>query len=137
MGNISNLKRQHLEIQQVVNQIEDLIKQNNLEDKAAQIAQNISILAGKLRIHLDTEDKFLYPDLLKDDRNNLRKMAKEYSEEMGHISEVFMNYKNNFNTKSKIIKNMEGFKSETALVFKVLAKRISKEDNELYPLIDK
>lgn len=137
MGNISNLKRQHLEIQQVVSQIEDLIKQNNLEDKAAKIAQNISILAGKLKIHLDTEDKFLYPDLLKDDRSNLRKMAKEYSEEMGNISKVFMNYKDNFNTKSKIMKNMEGFKSETASVFQVLGKRISKENKELYPLIEK
>lgn len=55
---------------------------------------------------------------------------------MGGISDTFTNYKNKFNTKSKIIsEGNEVFISETKKILVAIEKRISKEESELYKLI--
>ncbi|MFU0825800.1 hemerythrin domain-containing protein [Clostridium sp.] len=135
MGNILNLKRQHVEIRELVNSINSLINRNNIENDAGEIAKNINILSGKVRIHLDSEDKFLYPDLLKEGNERVKNIAAAYTNEMGNIALVFNDYKNKFNTKTKILSDIDGFKKETYKVLKVLSNRLEKEDKELYPLI--
>ncbi|KYH28245.1 MULTISPECIES: hemerythrin domain-containing protein [Clostridium] len=135
MGNISNLKRQHIEIRELVNFISNLINKNNIENDASEIAKNINILSGKVKIHLDSEDKFLYPGLLKEGNEKIKNIASTYINEMGNIALVFNDYKNRFNTKTKILSDIDGFKKETYEVFKVLLNRLEKEDKELYPLI--
>ncbi|QGU95892.1 hemerythrin domain-containing protein [Clostridium bovifaecis] len=135
MGSVLNLKRQHIEIGELIESINKLIKQNNIENDANEIAKNINILSGKVKIHLDSEDKFLYPDLLREGNDKIKSISKSYVNEMGNIAAVFMDYKNRFNTKSKILGNTDGFKKETCNVLKVLTNRLQKEDRELYPLI--
>lgn len=135
MLNVENLRRQHLDVLQIVEDIDFLIKENDFEAKANDIARNVNLLAGKLNIHLGTEDKFMYPRLRASSDDNLRKLAEEYSSEMGHIFKSFTEYKEKYNTRTKILGATENFKKETAEVFKVLKKRMSKEDKELYNLI--
>ncbi|MDF2874818.1 MAG: Hemerythrin cation binding domain protein, partial [Sporomusa sp.] len=70
MADISNLTRQHKEI------IELLDKLNNFATPAAVVKDAFAIsmllgqLAGKINIHLSNEDKFLYPRLM--DSNDVR-----------------------------------------------------------------
>lgn len=59
------------------------------------ITTHINKLAGKLKIHLSSEDKFLYPNLLNGDDNKLKNLANSYINEMGGISDTFTNYKIN------------------------------------------
>ncbi len=132
MADIKNLTRQHGDIDLLIGNIKKLSK-GDIESSIDIIVKDINMLAGKLKIHLDTEDKFLYPDLLNMNNEVLNTMAKEYMKEMGNISSEFIKYKNSFNTKNKIMKNMEQFKIDTIKVFEILEKRIDKEERELYP----
>jgi len=132
MADIKNLTRQHGDIDLLIGNIKKLSK-GDIESSIDIIVKDINMLAGKLKIHLDTEDKFLYPDLLNMNNEVLNTMAKEYMKEMGNISSEFIKYKNSFNTKNKIMKNMEQFKIDTIKIFEILEKRIDKEERELYP----
>jgi hypothetical protein len=135
MINFSALKRQHEEIGDIIGSIKNSIYKNQLEAEANEVALLVSSLAGKLKIHLNAEDLYMYPDLLKSQSGDIRLIAKEYIDEMGHISEAFTAYKNRFNTRSKITADIEAFKSETKKVFAVLEERISKEEASLYSLL--
>lgn len=135
MANIINLKRQHVEIAQLIGVIKGSINKNSIENNADKIAININVLAGKVRIHLDSEDKFLYPELLNSHNEKLKVTAKTYIDTMGDIAPVFMDYKSRFNTKSKILANIGAFKNETNNVLGILLNRLNREDVELYPLI--
>ena len=129
------LERQHKEIEEIVLDIEQKIDNNDIEGDATHIAKQISMLAGKLRIHLATEDKSMYPYLLEKGDEKVKRLAREYADEMGHINEAFMAYKDEFNTRTKIMNNPQGFLSETKRVFKVLGERMAKEDTQLYKYI--
>lgn len=135
MASMTNLKRQHVEIINTIKIIDELMKSNDFEKDSKDIAKSISTLAGKLKIHLDTEDKFLYPNLAKHDNISVRNKANKYIDEMGNICKVFTDYKNKFNTKSKIMNSLDEFKKESKYIFDTIKKRISKEDVDLYPLL--
>lgn len=133
--NISNLERQHTEIKELFEKIDKHIKSSNLMDNIASMVWDINTLAGKLNIHMRTEDRFLYPELINSNNDKLKKMATEYSDEMGNIHSVFTEYKNKFNTRNKILSNKEEFIKESKRVLALLVNRIEKEDLKLYPEI--
>lgn len=135
MADINNLERQHESIREYVNQILVYIKNNQVENDAHEIAKLINTLSGRLKIHLQAEDQHLYPKLKQSDNREIKQTTERYIKEMGNISQVFEDYKNKYNTKSKIYDDINTFKVETSQVFKVLANRLDQEDNYLYPLI--
>lgn len=134
MANINNLTRQHIEILEMIYNIRELMNKD-LEEESSEIAKNINLLSGKLKIHLESEDKFLYPNLLKNENEKIKNIAKCYIDEMGDIFNIFNNYKNQFNTRSKIINNKDNFVINTKEVFDKIEKRMKKEDKELYTLL--
>lgn len=128
MVNIEAYKRQHEEIGEIIKNIRSLVAGGRPEAKANELAFMINTLAGKLKIHLNTEDKYMYPELLNSQSEEVRNTAKVYIEEMGTISETFMAYKERFNTRSKIIAKLDSFESESYRVFSVIEKRIAREE---------
>ena len=134
MANINNLTRQHIEILEMIYNIKELINKD-LEVECSEIAKNINLLSGKLRIHLESEDKFLYPNLLKNENEKIKNIAKCYIDEMGDILNIFNSYKNQFNTRSKIINNKDKFIINTKVTFDKIEKRMEREDRELYKLL--
>lgn len=135
MASITNFNRQHKEILDTIEAIEELINKGTVESNAMDISIKINFLAGKLKIHLDSEDKYLYPDLLKGESIELRKMSTSYMNEMGNILSIFTEYKLKFNTKSKILESTQAFLEQTETIFNTIENRISREERELYPLI--
>lgn len=133
--NINNLERQHTEIKDIFSKIERLLYKNNFNENIDELVLNINTLAGKLKIHMNTEDRLLYPQLINSDVENLKNIANEYSKEMGDIHNIFINFKNKFNTKNKILSDLDGFLEEIKRVFPMLKNRIEKEDKHLYPKI--
>lgn len=124
--------KQHKEIEEKINSIERLIKENNPEKNAEVIASSISTLAGILSIHLGIEDKFMYTKLSVSEDESVRKMAARYKEQMGGIAAEFTNYKKKYNTKQLILNNRNTLKSETDKMFLELKQRIKREEEELY-----
>ncbi len=137
MNSLDNLKRQHIEIEEVLNETVKLIKVGDLKLHGQAIAKNISILAGKLKVHLSAEDNYLYPDFLNNSNLDLRKTAQSYIDEMGDLSSTYMEFKGKYNTERKILKAEEDFVKESKAVFTAIEKRMNKEDKELYVLAAK
>jgi len=137
MNNLENLKRQHTEIFELMNETTKMIAQKDLESNGQNIAKNISSLAGKLKMHLGNEDKFMYPSFLMSKNEELKKKATEYIDEMGDLSSVYMTFKDKYNTRTKILNDQAGFMKESAVVFKAIEKRIKKEDSDLYVIAAK
>jgi len=92
--NLNNLMRQHGDISDEIRLIKEMINKNVMALNAMEAASHINKLAGKLQIHLTSEDKFLYPTLINGKDLSLKKMANLYMNEMGEISQVFTSYKN-------------------------------------------
>lgn len=132
---LETLKRQHEEIAEIISQIKSDIDQKDIAKEALEISSKISNLAGKLKVHLNTEDQYMYPQLLKSSNSEVQTTAQAYIDEMGTISTEFMAYKDRFNTRTKITNEIDLFVSESKRIFSLLQKRIAKEDSNLYQQI--
>lgn len=132
MISVTSLKRQHQEISEAIGSIRSLISGGRVEAWAHEIAMLVNTLAGKLKIHLNTEDKYMYPGLLESGTEELKDLAREYMGEMGAISHIFLQYKERFNTRSKILSAQEAFITESQKVFDLLERRVEREETSLY-----
>jgi len=135
MISVASLKRQHEEISEVIGNIRSFIAGGKVEAGAQEVALLINTLAGKLNIHLNTEDKYMYPGLLESETEELKVLAREYMGEMGAISHIFLQYKEKFNTRSKILSAQEAFIAESQKVFDLLEKRVEREETSLYTIL--
>lgn len=128
-----NLARQHNELYKLLAEMKSL--GYNIESNADKIALNINLLAGKINIHLQSEDKYLYSLLLNSQHTEVRKIAKDFIAEMGHIAKTFNEFKVKFNTKNKILNNINEFKLEYPKIMNAISNRLNKEDKKLYVLL--
>lgn len=135
INNTEQLKKQHENINALIKENIKLVNDKNLELHAPSIAKNISVLAGILQIHLSHEDQYLYPNLLNSDKPEIRNKAKAYIDEMGNLKAVYTDFKNKYNTKSKLMSNPAAFEKEFFDVFGAVEKRMTKEDSDLYMLL--
>lgn len=136
MSNLNMLKRQHSEVLTIIDNIENLIMDGDLDANAKEISSNMNMMAGKLKMHLMSEDKFLYPNLMKSNRVEVRNIAQTFNNEMGNVSDMFTDFVQKHNTATKFLQNKESFLMESKKIFKIIKDRISKEDCELYPLLE-
>lgn len=132
---INNFIRQHKDILSDINEIDKIVSKQDYEEHLSEFVSHINSLAGKLKIHLSYEDKFLYPNLINGEDTELKNMAEEYMREMGDIADVFTAYKNEFNTRSKINERLDTFKVDTKRILAEIKNRILKEENGLYKVI--
>ena len=80
------------------------------------------------------EDHALYPSPLKD--GQLCPLATEFIVTMGRISATFKEYVRKWPDAGTIEARAAEFIEETKRVFDVLHERITREDQELYPMVD-
>lgn len=132
---LKNYLEQHESIKEEMNAIKKLTASSNIADHARDIALHISTLAGRIKIHLSMEDKYLYPGLKERGSEQIKNMATAYQKEMGGLADVFVIYKDQYNTAPKIQQNLKNLKSDTDKVFSEIEKRINKEESELYKFI--
>lgn len=132
---LMNYLDQHESIKKEISVIKHLTGENDVEANVKDIALHVSTLAGKIKIHLSMEDKYLYPELQKRGSNQEKTMATAFQKEMGGLADAFVLYKDQYNTVPKIMKNLGQLKSDTLQIFEKIEKRIEKEEKELYKLI--
>lgn len=132
--NLDNFTRQHNTISAEIDFIVDEVEKGSAMN-VAEVVLHINKLSGYLNLHLMNEDKFLYPKLINSNVLDVKKLALQYSNEMGDLVNIYTKYKNDYNTSNKINERSELFISDTKNVMKALIKRIDKENNGLYKLI--
>lgn len=133
--NLTNYLEQHEGIKQELETVKNLEKKHRLEETAAELALHVNHLAGKMKIHLVSEDKYLYPGLIETGKADIKKAAKEYQEEMGDLFTVFTEFKNKYNTRSKILEGGMLFQKELLDIIAAIERRIQKEEEGLYQLL--
>lgn len=137
MASMDNLERQHEEIKELFKDMKKTLQSPLGDSQIDEMVKLVNTLAGKLKIHMSTEDRLLYPALKKSQNDKLRQAEKQYSSEMLSLSETFAAYKNKYNTRSKILADVKAFTSESQIMLRLLEGRIAKEDKELYPEMKK
>ncbi|WP_333649882.1 hemerythrin domain-containing protein [Lacrimispora sp.] len=129
---LKNYMVQHDRIREELEIIKTLCKSGDLEQTASEIALHISSLAGKLNIHLSSEDQYLYPAFKKSSDPSLVTMAGDYQKEMGNLLALFTNFKEKYNTKFKILGEKGSFFGDANNIIKAIEMRMQKEERGLY-----
>lgn len=137
MGRTERFQEQHAGLVKVVKEIAAQLDENKLATDAQGVRKLLIDLGARLKLHLVTEDQTLYPEMINHKDPKIKAMATRFQNEMGTIRVAFEDYMKRWATASAIQANAAGFVKETKAVFDVLAKRIEKENNELYPMVDK
>ncbi len=138
MDRLGLLKKQHRDMEELVGEIRNLsLREVKNKEWAREIRKKLSLLAGKLSIHIQREDDFLYPDLLKSDREDVKRITKEFIGEMGDLNKVFKKFDKKYLRATVISESSENFVDDLTVVLEKLEQRIEREDNNLYPLVIK
>jgi hemerythrin-like domain-containing protein len=132
---LKNYMEQHERIREELEMLKTLRRNRDLEQTASEIALHISSLAGKLKIHLSSEDQYLYPAFLRTGDLKLVNQAEEYQREMGNLLALFTEFKDKYNTKIKILSERESFFGEAEKIIRSIEVRMQKEESGLYRLV--
>ena len=92
--------------------------------------------AGKLSVHASMENDALYPRLLEHHDPTIRASARVLMDEVGALYEAFGEYARKWPTVVSIEADPRAFARDTREVLRVLAFRMMRENDELYPLVD-
>jgi hemerythrin-like domain-containing protein len=130
-------RRQHEELAESVHEIRVLLDPVELAKDAGIISGHLSILSGKLTVHLAMEDKGLYPRLVKHPNAAVRALAQRFMNEMGSIHDVVRQYFARWRDPVLIQRQSHKFVEETNGLLAALTQRIAREDHELYPMVDR
>lgn len=137
MNPYKHLESQHDEIKALLKELKQGASVDAAENQTDELVKLINTLAGKLRIHMGTEDRHLYPELSKRNEAAIKTLSQQFNTEMLGLFETFSNYKTQFNTRSKILSDPAGFAAATKNIEAQLTKRILQEDRDLYPVLRK
>lgn len=138
MGLTDNLRKQHKELLKTAVKIAELTKSDDISREVAeQIYDLLSELNGCLHFHLKMEDELFYPALLRHPDDKIVKKTRQFQEEMGGLLDEFNKYINKWTDAAAVRNNSDEFNKKTRKIFNALAYRIEKEDNELYPLVER
>lgn len=137
MAKSDMFRRQHQELLELVKQMEAMLQVSTLPTKAKEVRTLLSTLIGKLNVHLAMEDQSLYPSLKAAPDEKLRNLGRRFVDEMGGIKSAVEAFSKTYGGATAIAAAPDAFVKGINDLFAVLRKRIKREDDELYPALDR
>lgn len=131
---LTGLKRQHENILALVEKIKRL-QGGDPAQKALEISLSLGELSGIISFHLNSEDNYLYPGLLRHPSPRVQETAHLFMDEMGDLAGKFTGFKRKYLAAGMIKADPPGFTRESEAVFTALKERILREEGQLYPLL--
>ena len=134
MSDIMKLRQDHADLINLVARLKTVVSAAT----APPIVELFTLrreLASTLIAHLKAEDWALYPLLMNSGDPQIAATAKAFSDEMGGLAQAFGVYAQRWDAMS-IQKNWNGFCHESNEIIAALTSRITRENRDLYPLID-
>lgn len=129
-------RRQHEELSIIGSEIAGKLSRKTIAEDAAEVRRLVAKFAGKLAVHASMENEALYPRLFHHPDPAVRTRAKELFDEVGDLYATFHEYAARWPTVAEIQANAPGFVQETREILSRLALRLTRENEELYPLVD-
>jgi len=130
-------RTQHESISLIASEVMNRLEKESTPEKDSETLLMIGELIGKLKSHLSFEDQFLYPALQKSKNPVLQKMAADFQDQMGGLSNQVQEYWKRWNMPGAVAKEAVAFAEATKGLITVLSRRIDRENNELYELADR
>jgi hemerythrin-like domain-containing protein len=135
MADIQNLQRQHQEIKELVAQLATYDRESIVQEKAFDISLILGKMAGKIKLHLLADDRYVYPSLATHQSTETRAISQKFADEMGNLASAFGQFQENYAGASKIRALAKDFVSDSKIIIKAIMERIEREDKSLYPLL--
>ncbi len=136
MTNTDTLRRQHAEIMRLATDIADRVDLFSRSEDAYAISLGLAKLLGLLRIHLAQEDIHLYRAMISSGDPAAMTTAQRFAAEMGGLAQSFEDFAARWSSSAVIAARFANFSAEAYLILSQLARRVRREDAELYPLAD-
>lgn len=133
----SPFRQDHRDIVELVAQLEGLLDAESLSVDASQAHELLGVLATRLVTHLAREDEVVYPQLITHKVETVRAMAQLLKKRVGGLDRTFRSYVDDWSSPSLVENSPKKFIAETKGLLRVLKMRIKREDEELYPLVDR
>lgn len=135
MARTEKFRQHHDELVVLVGKIQKSLS-GNVAAEVENISTTLTTITGKLTVHLSMEDSVLYPQMIASPDAAISGAAKKFQTEMSGIKDVYVAFTKKWG-KTAIAADTAGFAKEFAGIAQALAQRITRENNELYPLADK
>ena len=135
MSDIQKLRGEHATLVDIVGRLATIVA----APESPPIVELYNVrreLASTLIAHLKAEDWALYPRLMESGDPQIAATAKQFSDEMGGLAAAFGVYSQRWDAMS-IQGNWDGFCLETKDIVAALTCRITREERDLYTLIDR
>lgn len=133
--NIRTLKAQHRILLDQASELAGLATRVRVPEDALEADHVIGGMHALLVRHLQIEDQWLYPTLMKADEQAMREYATESFEEMGGILGAWLAYRREWSADT-IHAHPERFAMATRGIVEALALRVEREEDHLYPAMD-
>lgn len=137
MARTDRFRDQHNELLKLAGELQAMLNPADLGKDASKARSCLGTLMGKLLLHLSTEDRVLYPELVANKDPAVSGLARKFASEMQATSKAVVAYNEKWPTPSAIQRNAADFVNETRNVIRVLGDRIKRENNELYAAADR
>ena len=134
--NIDKLKHQHMDIHACIVTLRNLAK-GGIVHNAEEISKQIVAMSSIIKLHLAVEDKILYPALQRSGNAAVAGMGEKYQREMEGIASAYVDFARRWNTAVNVAQKPEEFRADANRVLKVLHGRMSQEESEFYPAVEK
>lgn len=136
MRKTETYRQHHQELRAIAARIDALLDAEAIAADPNGIAAVLRELFGKFSVHLAIEDNSLYPRAKALNDPRLQEVASRFETEMGGLSRRFDGYRQTWPGPLAIARDPARFASETRVVLDALKERVSREESQLYDLID-
>ena len=134
MSDLAKLRSEHVDLLSIVRRLGDLIDCPN-PPPPLQLFDLRHQLSSTLIAHLKAEDWLLYPRLMASPDRNISSTAREFCEEMGGLAAGYIEYCEKWSADA-ISADWAGYCQDSRQLIDALTIRITRENRELYPLLE-
>ena len=134
MPNMAKLREEHAHLVAIVRRLRGIVAADTPPPSVAFSAVRRE-LASTLIGHLQAEDWMLYPRLLDSSDPAIMDTARKFSDEMGGLAATFIDYSQKW-TSAAIERDWLAYRFETTAIADALIVRITRENRDLYPLLE-
>ena len=134
MSDLAKLREEHALIIKIVQRLSQFVEQPSPVSQL-ELFEVRRELSSALIAHLKAEDWVLYPRLIDSDNAKIAATARTFSDEMGGLAAAYLDYSEHWSA-GAIAANWSDYCAETKGIVDALTNRITRENLELYPLIE-
>lgn len=125
---------QHAEILQILRELQSKAA-SDVQAHYKDIARLLIKLRFKVKLHLASEDKILFPVIRNEGNCPESALLAGYEAEMQGLAGVFLEFIHRWEYAEQILERSGEFLKETTGAIDALTRRIAREEQELYPAI--